>query len=93
MPIKEEDTDLNKVAAENHSQKTSNGAAIHEGTFVKPDAPTHCGVGEGLFAIAQLVTIVIFAVGTQYGDGVNVTTPDSLDVKFKDGVQQGYGAF
>ena len=91
MPIKENSFD-NKVSP-NESHDTANGAQVGDGSFDKPEAPTHCGIGEGFFAIAQLVTIVIFAIGTEYGDGVNVTTPGKLDSAFKDGVQQGYGAF
>jgi len=68
-------------------------AAVDESAFDKPVVPTHCGVGEGLFAICQLVTIVIFAIGTEYTDGVHVKTPVSLEATTATTIQNSYGAF
>ena len=74
MPIKEQETELNQVAEATTTKKMSYEPSADDSAFDKPQVPTYCGFGEGLFAVAQLLTILIFAFVTEYSDGTHVKT-------------------
>ncbi len=35
-----------------------------------PPRHSHCGIGEWFFMIAQIITVILIAVGCEYGTGV-----------------------
>ena len=90
MPLKDEEIELNQVSTD---QKLKQDVETDESAFDKPSSPSHCGFGESLFAIFQLITIILFAIGTEYVDGLHVKTPVSLEAETATSIQNVYPGF